>query len=274
MSRQTVSGVLFLAENLLGSLKQARLEAEVLLANVLQVDRSYLRTHPERRVSFMKRCIFFYSVRLRAKHIPIAYINGWKEWAGFRISVTPSVLIPRDETEILIQKIREIEKNNPKNILDVGTGSGCISIAVSKIFPDAVVTAIDYSRAALSVAQKNFRDHKIDVDVRYSDLLSAISPKSKFDLIVANLPYLPKDISLEEEVKREPEEALFAGKEGLDLLCRFAKELREKEIEFHSLWIEFLPQQWGDIQLLFKHWNIQSHQDIGGDIYFARITPR
>jgi len=268
-----VSGVLFFAKEKLSSLENASLESEILLADILKVDRSYLRTHQEESVSLFHRLKFHYYLHLRSQHVPLSYIRGWKEWCGLRITVTSSVLIPRDETEVLFQKIIQSEKT-PQKILDLGTGSGCLALALAKNYQQAEVTAIDFSRAALSVAQKNFRAHNVAVETEYSDLLSAISAKTKFDIIVANLPYVPTTLPIAPEVQKEPEEAIFSGKDGLELLARFARELEQKEIEFKSLWIEFLPEQWERIQQIFKKWDVKSHQDVGGDIYFARITSR
>lgn len=268
-----MSGVLFFAKEKLSSFENASLESEILLADILKVDRSYFRTHKDEIVSLFNRLKFRYYLHLRSQHVPLSYIRGWKEWCGLRIAVTSSVLIPRDETEVLFQEIIQSEKN-PQKILDIGTGSGCLALALAKNYQQAEVIAIDFSRAALSVAQKNFRAHNVEVETEYSDLLSAISSKTKFDIIVANLPYVPTTLSLAPEVQKEPEEAFFSGKDGLGLLTRFARELEQKEIEFKALWIEFLPEQWERIQQIFKKWYIEPHKDVGGDIYFARITSR
>ncbi len=268
-----MSDVLFFATQKLSFLKNTELESEILLSDVLKVDRAYLRTHRDKKISFLNRWKYNYYINLRSQRVPLAYIRGWKEWCGFRIAVTSSVLIPRDETEILFQKIVQYEEN-PQNILDIGTGSGCLALALAKNYPQAIVMAVDISRAALSVAQRNFREHQVTAETAYSDVLSAIPLGARFDIIVANLPYVPTKFSIAPEVQKEPEEAIFSGEDGLELLRRFACELEQKEIVFTSLWIEFLPQQWEMIQQIFKNWDVMPHQDISGDIYFARIIPR
>lgn len=273
ITRQSLSGVLFFAEKKLASFENPRLEAEVLLSHVLGVDRSLLRTQGKMILPFWKRWKFQYFLSLRLQHIPLAYIRGWKEWAGFRVFVTPSVLIPRDETEILVQHIEQTE-TCPKSILDIGTGSGCIALALAKKFPDAEVLAVDISRAALSVAKKNFRFHHQNIHTAYSDLFSTISAGSHFDIIIANLPYVPTTISISKEVQKEPQEALFSGKDGLDVLSKFAQEIQRKNISYTSLWIEFLPQQWERIPSLFPTKKVEPFPDAGGDIYFARITKK
>lgn len=241
------------------------------MADVLGVNRSVLRTQGQKKLSFWLRWKFQYFLSLRVNHTPISYIRGWKDWCGFRVSVSPSVLIPRDETEVLIEMIGEREVE-PRTILDMGTGSGCIAIALAKKFPNAKVSAIDISRAALSVAKKNFRNHRLDIDAQYSDLLSSLPIGASFDLIVANLPYVPQNTHVTKEVRQEPYEAVFSGNDGLDILRQFAQELEQKEIQFQSVWLEFLPSQWKQIQVLFKNWKVEPVQDLGGDIYFARIT--
>ena len=253
------------------SFENPRLEAEMLLSDVLGVERSFLRTQKKKILPFWKRWKFQYLISLRLRHIPLAYIRGWKEWLGFRIFVTSSVLIPRDETEILIRHIEETEIN-PQSILDMGTGSGCISVALAKKFPKAEVLAVDISWAALSVAKKNFRFHHLTINTAYSDLFSGIPFGAHFDVIVANLPYVPINISISKDVQKEPHEALFAGKDGLDLLRKFAQSIQKKKISYNSLWIEFLPQQWREVQALFSNQKIIPFRDVGGDIYFARVN--
>lgn len=243
----------------------------MLLSDVLGVDRSFLRTQKKKVLPFWKRWKFQYLISLRLRYIPLAYIRGWKEWLGFHIFVTPSVLIPRDETEILIQHIKAREKQ-VHSILDMGTGSGCIALALAKQFPDADVTAVDMSRAALSVAKKNFRFHHLNIHTIYSNLFSTISARSHFDIIIANLPYVPNNFSVSREVKKEPQEALLGGKDGLDVLFQFAQSIQKKNISYTSLWIEFLPQQWEGVQKLFPNNTITPFRDVGGDIYFARVS--
>ena len=273
LMRRTVSELLFWGTENLVMHDSPRLEAEVLLASFLDVDRAYLKIHEQEIVSLPERLKFFYGVYLRSKHTPLSYIRGWKDWCGFRIRVTPSVLIPRDETEVLMQHIFATEKN-PQSILDVGTGSGCIALALAKKYPTARVLAFDASKPALEVAQKNFQCFNASVVTKQSDLLSALPCGAVCDLIVANLPYIPVNLPLSKSVQKEPSEALLSGTDGLDLLKRLAKELQEKEIRFQSLWLEFLPQQWEEIQNIFKFWHVKSYTDVSGNIYFARITSR
>ena len=213
---------------------------------------------------------FFARVKKRFNGVPLAYIRGWKEWAGMKILVSRHVLIPRDETEYLLDKI--LEKESPGSVLDVGTGSGCITLGLAKYFPNSRFTALDFSLSALRVARKNFKKFGVKVRSLHSDLLSSVEHGAKYDLIVANLPYVPTIMDVSEEVKKEPCEAVFSGEDGLDTLRRFSQELTDKEIVFESLWLEFLPQQWPDIVDIFSAWRVEPVTDLGGDIYFARVS--
>ena len=269
-----MSDLLCFGEKILKNFSNPRLEAELLVSEVLKEDRISLRINPEKTVSLFQRWKFQHVVSLRLRNIPLDYIRGWKEWAGFRVAVSPSVLIPRDETEILIERIKETESIPPISILDIGTGSGCIALALAKQFPVSHVMAVDISRAALSVAQKNFRTHHVSIETTYSDVLSAIENGATIDLIIANLPYVPMNLSVSAEVQKEPQEALFAGDDGLDYIRKLARQLREQHIRFQSLWLEFLPQQWEIVRDIFSENQITPFRDAGGDIYFARITPQ
>lgn len=269
-----MSDLLYFGEKVLKDFSNPRLEAELLVSEVLKENRTSLRINPEKTVSLLQRWKFQHVVSLRLQNIPLDYIRGWKEWSGVRIAVSPSVLIPRDETEILIERIKEKETLPPLSILDIGTGSGCIALALAKQFPASHVMAVDISRAALSVAQKNFRTHHVSIATAYSDILSAIEQGSIIDLITANLPYVPTNFSISAEVQKEPYEALFAGEDGLDFIRKLAQQLQEKHIRFRALWLEFLPQQWETVRDLFFENQIIPFHDAGGDIYFARITPR
>lgn len=262
--------MLFCAKKKLSHLDNPRLEAEILLSDLLDLGRAELRTRGDLKLSWLHRHCFFVNVRKRAKGEPLAYIRGWQEWAGMKLNVSPAVLIPRDETEYLLEKISGIE--NPKSILDVGTGSGCLALGLAKRFPDAEVSALDYSTKALRVARSNFKKYKADVNVLHSDLLAKIKKGARYDLIVANLPYVPTNIEVTREVEKEPQDAIFSGDDGLDLLRRFSFELEQKEVSFAALWLEFLPCQWPDIEKMFSKWHVEPVRDLGGDIYFAKIS--
>ncbi len=242
----------------------------MLVGDVLGLSRAQLRTRGHESVSWGERYGIMCNVRKRAAGMPLAYVRGWQGWGGMKLHVSPAVLIPRDETEYLLEMM--VARENPKSILDVGTGSGCLALGLAKAFPEAEVMALDYSLSALKVARRNFKSFGVNIDSIHSDLLSSVSDGAQIDLIVANLPYVPTDIVITKEVAQEPQDAIFSGEDGLVLLRRFAQELEGKNIEFKSLWLEFLPKQWPEIEVIFDHWSVEPVRDLGGEIYFARVS--
>jgi len=164
---------------------------------------------------------------LRAKNrLPIQYIIGQAYFMGEFFKVTPDVLIPRDETEILVTKaISIIQENNYKDILDIGTGTGCIACTIAKN-TDAVVLGVDISSDALRVALDNVTELGINNHAvfRKSDLFSKIRDDEKFDLIISNPPYIPIGTELSPEVNNEPSIALFAEENGLHFYKKIVQD--------------------------------------------------
>jgi release factor glutamine methyltransferase len=253
-------------------LENPKLEAEILLAGVLKKDRIFLKTNPEFPMSVREKRLYKKCVQRRLEGFPVAQILKYKDWAGFRIVINKHVLIPRDETEILCEHICEISrKDSVKRILDVGTGSGIIAIFLKHHFPEAMVQALDISKRALRVARKNAKKHQPSIEFLRSNLLDKIEENEQYDIIVANLPYVPENISISREVSKEPRKAIFSGSDGLDLLRTFAEQLKEKNIRFQELWLEFLPQQEKSIEDLFKEYDVQFFTDTEKTVRFARI---
>ena len=170
-------------------------------------------------------------VELRIKErIPVQYLTGEGYFMGEFFKVTPAVLIPRDETEILVRKAIElIQANDFKNVLDIGTGSGCIACTIAKN-TDATVLGVDISSDALRVALDNVTKLGINnrAVFRKSDLFEKVREEEKFDIIISNPPYIPHDVELSEEVMKEPELALRADEDGLE----FYRKITEKAPEF------------------------------------------
>jgi len=187
--------------------------------------------------------------------------------------VDSNVLIPRPETEILCKIIVESQKNTSiKRILEVGTGSGCIAIWLKKMYPDADTTAVDISKKALQVAERNAMKHDAQVQFIHSDLLEKIPENTHFDLIVANLPYVPHDIQVTPEVQREPVSAIFADDDGFDIIRRMVKQLQQKQITTKQLWLEHNPGQEIYLrELLQKNQELLTHRDIAGDNRFSCV---
>ncbi len=205
----------------------AALDAEVLLCAALGASQVKLRTSLQEEVTAEHEKIFRDYAARRATHEPVAYILGWKEFWGLRFAVTPSVLIPRPETEHLVEAVlaRLRGRQEPLAIVDLGTGSGCVAIAVArelKIRQQRFsLTAVDRSPAALEVAAQNARAHGLEKDICFvlSDWLDAVS--EKFDAIISNPPYVPENSSeVWPGTHFEPHGALYAGPDGMSDLRR------------------------------------------------------
>ncbi len=256
----------------LSNFDNPKLEAEVLLAEIIEKDRTFLKSHQEYKLSFFQQWKFKRWIKKRKNNIPVAQIIGYKKWAGFQIFVDKNVLIPRDETEILCKKI-VMEKRNftPQKILDIGTGSGAIAIFLAHKFPGCEMSGIDISLKALKIAQKNTQSNDVHIKFLKSDLLKTLKNGSQFDIIVANLPYVPSGMDVSSEVKKEPNLAIFAGSDGLDLVRKLKLQIQDKKIQFSELWLEFLPIQKEAIQTIFSSYQVKFFTDCGGDVFFAKI---
>lgn len=197
------------------------LTAQLLLGAVLGLDRTQVLTQPERPLSAAEQAAFERLVARAAAGEPLAYLLGRREFYGLSFEVTPYVLVPRPETELLVDLARAL---NPKRVLDVGTGSGCIAVALAVNVPDAAITALDLSPEALAVAQGNAETHGVSdrITFRHSDLLAALEPAAPvFDLLCANLPYIDTtELHTLPVAAHEPALALDGGPGGLVLVAR------------------------------------------------------
>jgi release factor glutamine methyltransferase len=220
----------------LAAIESARLDAEVLLRHVMGIDKAqfYLRIDEsiEREVEFR----FWELLRRRAGREPLAYITGRKEFWSLDFGVTPAVLIPRPETELMVdvvlERARQLASSRLK-IVDLGTGCGVIAVCLARELPKAEISAVDISRAALEVARANAERHGVADRIRFlhGDLFAPLAEeRESFDLIVANPPYVRSgDVAtLEPEIRDwEPMAALDGGKDGLDFYRRIASHCRD-----------------------------------------------
>lgn len=210
----------------------ARLDAEILLAHVLHVDRIRLYTDYDRPLVASELSCYREFVKRRAKREPVAYITGEKEFWSIDFQVNADVLIPRPDTEILVETALEIFKadfsNRSVSVLEIGTGSGAISVSLARDWPAANFITTDISYCAVTVAQKNIFEYNLQNRIRLvcADGLSAFGRKSLFDVIVSNPPYIPTgSISgLQPEITMfEPGSALDGGMDGLDFYRKTLK---------------------------------------------------
>ncbi|HEY6969194.1 MAG TPA: peptide chain release factor N(5)-glutamine methyltransferase [Candidatus Angelobacter sp.] len=209
-----------------------RLNAELLLMFVLDVDRAYLFAHPERELSHEEQSRYDEVTRERARGCPTQYITGHQEFWGLDLIVSPAVLIPRPETEHLVETVLELARPRdpdvPLRLVDVGTGSGCIALALATELPLAEIQASDISEEALEIARINAARLRLEHRVlfRRSDLL-AIYVGEQFDFVVCNPPYVGESEAdkVQKQVREfEPRMAVFSGQQGLDIYKRLIPE--------------------------------------------------
>ncbi len=197
-----------------------RLEAEVLLAHVLEISRTMLLTHPERALTANQLNDYRTLVHRRTSGYPLPYLTGHIEFYGLEFEITPEVLIPRPETETLVDLAIA---RRPATAVDVGSGSGCIAVSLAVNLPESTICAIDISPAALAVARRNVERHAVSAQVRLM-VGDVLSPRpGPVDLIVSNPPYIPTSerASLPASVRdHEPRLALDGGVDGLRIIQR------------------------------------------------------
>lgn len=200
----------------------ARLDAQVLAAHALGRERSWVLANPQHEVS--ERDMEALLSRRESRE-PLAYILGYREFYGRRFKVSPAVLIPRQETEILVDAAVELAPESGR-VLDIGTGSGCIAISIALERPDLHMVAADVSEEALVVARENDKALGAKLDLVHSDLFANIT--GHFDLIVSNPPYISREESLMPEVAlHEPDVALYSDEGGNEIYKRLALESAE-----------------------------------------------
>lgn len=197
-----------------------RLEAELLLAECIGVSRTSVIAHPERPLAPDESKRFAEHVNRRSRGEPFAHITGSREFFGLQLRVTPDVLVPRPETEQLVELVLAQQPAAGASVLDPGTGSGAIALALKSQRPDLVVTAVDCSKPALAVAQGNAAALALDVRFVHSDWYAALADE-RFDLIVSNPPYVGSDDPhFSTGLGHEPRLALDGGADGLDAYRR------------------------------------------------------
>jgi release factor glutamine methyltransferase len=201
---------------------RARQDAEALLLHVLGKSKSWLLAHSDEQLAASEASRYGDLLDRRYRGEPIQYIVGEAEFYGLPFRVTPDVLIPRPETEHLVEKVLALAASFPApRIVDVGVGSGCIAVALAHHLPQARITAIDLSAPALAIAEENAKRNGVALRFLEGDLLTPVAGEH-FDLIASNLPYVPlaDRATLAVEVRdHEPAVALFAGDDGLEI-CR------------------------------------------------------
>lgn len=237
-------------------IESARLDCLLLLESELKKSREWILAHSDTELDSNVEQKLNKMCARRQTRQPLAYIIGSKEFYGHDFFVNKDVLIPRPESEAIIELLKEVvlseqwrvdsEKpttnHQPPTIIDIGTGSGCLAITAKLEFPDLHVIATDVSDAALSVARKNAKTLHADIEFKKSDLLSSLPPLHS-SIYLANLPYVPNNLITSEEITKEPAEALFSGSDGLDHYQRFWQQIEGLKNKPRAVIIESLKQQ-------------------------------
>jgi len=249
------------------AIPSAHLDAEILLAHTLKKSRTFLHAHGDEELDVRQIEIADARLALRLDRIPIAYIIGHKEFYGRLFRVTPATLIPRPETETIIELLKEIVPTmtpplpHTTRLVDVGTGSGCIGITAKLEFPELEVTLTDISRHALNVAAGNAKFLKADVTLTRSNLL--IDYPFTADFILANLPYVDTEWERSLETNFEPKLALFAENHGLALIYRLIDEAEIRCAKQGFTLLEADPRQHDDIIIYAKSRGFRLHETRG-----------
>ncbi len=250
----------------------AALDADVLLAFTLGVQKEELLAHPERTLSSDDDARFRGLIERRRAGEPVAYLRGWKEFYGQRFRVDPRVLVPRPETETVVEEARRFIAGRALTVVDVGTGSGAIACAIALSEPQVRVIAVDASRDALAVAETNALALGVAdrVELRQGDLLAPI--RERVELVCANLPYIRED-----EMQRlaggrtalayEPRVAVVSGADGLDLIRRAIADLPRVLAPGGAAFFEVDPPQAAEVARLLERAGLRPRvvKDLAGD---------
>lgn len=248
-------------------IQEAALDARLLLEEVCRTDRNTLLVHGDRAVTEEEETQFRIFVERRSKHEPLQQITGWQEFMGLRFSVTEDVLVPRQDTETLVEEVMRYLRDGME-ILDVCTGSGCILLSLLRYSNGCRGVGCDISKKALAVAAQNAKELGISAQFIQSDLFESI--EGRFEYIVSNPPYIRKDMipTLMEEVRdHEPLIALDGGEDGLDFYRKITREATEHLYSGGMLFFEIGYDQGETVKLLMEeegYEEVTVSQDLAG----------
>lgn len=213
------------------NIQEPSLKARLLLQYILNKPRQYLIVYDNEQLTLRQEVNFFKGIKKLSKGIPLQHITHSQEFMKMTFYVNEDVLIPRPDTEVLVEEVIKIAKKiNAKKIVDLCTGSGAIAVSLAKYIEDSQITAVDIRNKAINVAKLNAKNNNVENQITFveSDLFKQL-PKDKYDIIVSNPPYIKKEIikSLEKEVQKEPQIALDGGYDGLDFYRKIISKADE-----------------------------------------------
>lgn len=246
-----------------------RLDAEIILAHTLRKSRTFLHAHGDQVLDLRQLDIADARLQLRQERTPIAYIIGHKEFYGRLFRVSPATLIPRPESETIISLLKDYAaQHSVSEIVDVGTGSGCLGITAKLELPATHVSLIDTSRHALKIAENNAAHLRADVRIIQGDLLHEYPYIA--DVIVANLPYVDHEWERSPETEYEPKEALFADEHGLALIKKLLRQAPSRLSADGSIFLEADETQHAAIIHLGQEVGLLHRQTQGMIIHLQR----
>jgi release factor glutamine methyltransferase len=261
----------------LSGIPSARLDSELILAHTIRATRSHLHAHPEEILSARAVDIADARLRLRLERVPVAYIIGHKEFYGYQFYVTTATLIPRPESESLIELLKRVVPRNstllreaPLRLVDVGTGSGSLGITAKLLHPELDVTLSDLSRHALKIAEKNATSLAADVTILQSNLLADYPFAA--NIIVANLPYVDIEWERSPETDHEPANALFAAQNGKALIYELIVQTKSALVNGGSLILEADPEQHSDIVQYARNYGLLLVEKDGYGLLFEKVS--
>ena len=208
-------------------IQEPNLKSRLLMQYILNQPREYILVHDDKQLTLRQNVDYFKGIKMLIKGVPLQHITHRQEFMKLSFYVDENVLIPRPDTEILVEEAISIcKKNNYTKILDLCTGSGAIAVSLAKYLEDVDITAVDISNNALKIAKRNARSNNVEEKITFieSDLFDNLS-KNKYDIIVSNPPYIKKEEikNLDKEVKKEPLLALDGGIDGLDFYRKISQ---------------------------------------------------
>ncbi len=251
-----IEDVLKKAKSKLKNTQYGKLEAEVILANLLEKDRVYLHINNKKELDSVFIDIFLKNIDELINNKPLHYIIGKKEWMGLSFKVDENVLIPREDTRILLEQILKFKNIiNKPTIIEIGTGSGILPVLIKKNWPEARVIVTEIAQDTLKIACENFHLHNVDIEAYNCDFLDDIRLNGvKADIIFSNPPYISEEeyLDLDEEVKREPYGALVGGADGLEYYRRLAEEYIDVVKDHAYILLELGWQQYEKVRYIFE----------------------
>ena len=237
----------------------ARLDALVLLEDVLNKDRAHLLAHPETILTTEQQKVLKGLIQSRAKHEPLAYIREKTEFYGREFKLNHDVLEPRPESETMIDLLKKLKLPAKPVIADIGTGSGAIAITAKLEIPTANVFATDIDENCLVLTRQNAKKYETKMTILHGNLLEPL--KKPVDVILANLPYVPDHYQINQAALQEPRIAIFGGEDGLELYRQLFKQLKTGKYGKPVVFTESLPFQHQDLAKIASQTNYKQTQE-------------